>query len=32
MIGPDLAAAAFERASAALEIARRLGPGNTVVA
>jgi CheY-like chemotaxis protein len=32
MIGPDLTAAAFERASAALEIARRLGPGNTVVA
>jgi CheY-like chemotaxis protein len=32
MIGPDLAAAAFERAFAALEIARRLGPGNTVVA
>jgi CheY-like chemotaxis protein len=32
MIGPDLAAAAFERASGALELARRLGPGNTVVA
>jgi hypothetical protein len=32
MIGPDRAAAAFERAFAALEIARRLGPGNTVVA
>ena len=31
-IGPDLAAAAFERASAALEITRRPGPGNTVVA
>jgi putative methionine-R-sulfoxide reductase with GAF domain len=32
MIGPDLATAAFERASGALELARRLGPGNTVVA
>jgi CheY-like chemotaxis protein len=32
IIGPDLAAAAFERASGALELARRLGPGNTVVA
>jgi CheY-like chemotaxis protein len=32
MIGPDFAAAAFERASGALELARRLGPGNTVVA
>jgi hypothetical protein len=31
-IGPDLAAAAFERATGALELARRLGPGNTVVA
>jgi hypothetical protein len=31
-IGPDLAAAAFERASGALELARRLGPGNTVAA
>ncbi|MEA2546979.1 MAG: hypothetical protein QOI09_2252 [Chloroflexota bacterium] len=32
MIGPDLAAAAFDRASGALELARRLGPGNTVAA
>jgi hypothetical protein len=32
MIGPDLAAAAFDRAFGALELARRLGPGNTVVA
>jgi hypothetical protein len=32
VIGPDLTAAAFDRASGALELARRLGPGNTVVA
>jgi hypothetical protein len=32
MIGPDHAAAAFERAIGAVELARRLGPGNTVVA
>jgi CheY-like chemotaxis protein len=32
VIGPDLAAGAFERASGALELARRLGAGNTVVA
>jgi hypothetical protein len=31
-IGPDLAAAAFDRATGALELARRLGPGNAVVA
>jgi hypothetical protein len=31
-IGPDLAVPAFDRASAALELARRLGPGNTVAA
>jgi CheY-like chemotaxis protein len=31
-IGPDLAVAAFDRASAALELARRLGRGNTVAA
>jgi CheY-like chemotaxis protein len=32
VIGPDLVAAALERASGALELARRLGPGNTVAA
>jgi hypothetical protein len=32
MIGPDRAAAAFGAASGALELARRLGPGNAVVA
>jgi FixJ family two-component response regulator len=32
MVGTDLAAAAFDRAFGALELARRLGPGNTVVA
>jgi len=32
LIGPDLTAAAFERAAGALELARRLGPGNAVAA
>jgi hypothetical protein len=32
IIGPDRAAAAFGAASGALELARRLGPGNAVVA